>query len=310
MKIFKVLLAMIAVLVIYSCNKVELAAPEDFLVQTDKDTYAVNEDVTFRFLGNPNNISFYSGEVGRSYEFRTRLSSPGAKNELSFSTQLANLPAGSTIGQTNNLKFLVSSNFNGRADSANIRNAVWKDMTSKVTLASNATSTASGVLNVSDFQTEGDTVYVAFRYSSQLSSPTSRARAWTVSSLTFKNTFPDGTVYSHNTVTTDVRNTGFRQFSYKGGSVKDSLKWAIGSTLFFPAGIDDLSDEDWSISKPFKLSKIANDNGVGIKDFTVTLAKYTYKFKKAGTYNVTFVANNATGEGVKEVVRQLVINIK
>ncbi|WP_187774870.1 DUF5017 domain-containing protein [Pedobacter sp. BS3] len=61
------------VIIINACNKKEVAAP-DFSVTLDPaNTYKAGENVKFIFSGNPNNITFWSGETGKQYEFRDRV---------------------------------------------------------------------------------------------------------------------------------------------------------------------------------------------------------------------------------------------
>jgi hypothetical protein len=307
MKKYNILLLCVIAIGFYACNKLTLTTPA-FDVTVSKTTFKVGDSVVFALSGNPDNIGFYSGEVGHIYGYKDRTSAAGALNQLSFSTATANLAAGNT-GQTGNLKLLVSSNFTGQVDSLHIRQATWTDVTNRAVIATNATSISSGTINLSDFQQAGDSLYVAFKYLSTASSTAARARQYTVSAFVFQNTFPDGTVYVHNTINTDVRFAGFAATSFKGTSVKDSLKWSIGSTLAFAQGVDNLSDEDWAVTKKFRLSAIPPDVAVGIKNSQVVLPQYVYKYTKPGTYTVTFVGNNVTGDGISPVAKTLTITV-
>jgi hypothetical protein len=310
MKISKILIfAGVLAAVFAACTKNELVTPDNFQVTTEKTTYSKTENVVFNISGSVDNIGFWSGEPGRVYDTRNDLIGSGALNRFVFTTTLANLPAGSTVGQTNNLTVLVSNNYNGKTDSASIRQATWNDVTSRGKLATNTTAVPSDTINVTDFATARDTMFVAFKYKSTASSNTSRARSWTMAKFTFQNKFPNGSVFTHATLETDNRLAGFNQYSYKGTSPKDSLTWSINTTNVFNAGVDNLSDEDWLISKPFKLSARNTDKAVGIKNNQTQLTQYTYKFAAAGTYKVTFVANNAGATAVKEVIRTLTITI-
>lgn len=306
-KYYKILLVCCISIVLYACNKLELVAP-NFEVTVNKSTFKVGDSVIFAFTGTPDNIAFYSGETGHIYDYRQRASATGASNQLSFATATANLATGN-VGQTNNLKLFASSDFSGSVDSASIRKATWTDITSRAKIATTATSTASGTVDVSDFQPTKDSLYIAFRYLSTPSSTAARARQYTVSAFLFQNVFPNGTVYVNNTINTDVRYAGFQAASFRGTSVKDSLKWALGTTLTFAQGVDNLSDEDWAISKAFRLSAIPPDIAVGIKNSQVVLPQYVYKYTKPGTYTVTFVANNVAGTGISEVARTLTITV-
>lgn len=308
--IYRLGIAFFLLLSMQSCRKDNSLTEPDFEVMVDKMEYNINENVVFRFSGTPNNISFYSGEAGREYAKIGSVMAPNAINQLHFTSQLTALAAGNT-GQTNNLRIFVSNDFSGQADSASIRNATWNDVTGRAKLpgAASTAATLSDTVNVSDFRNARDTLFVAFRYLSTVSSTAARARKWTVSKFIFQNRFANGIVFTNNTADTDNKLAGFNSFSFKGTSPLDSLKWANSTAASFEAGINGLSDEDWLISKPFKTSAINPDKAVGIKKNSATLTAYQYKFQKAGLYKVTFVANNANAQGVKEVVRNLTITI-
>ena len=307
MKNCKIIVLVLLAAVISSCTKNVLNTP-DFDVTADKTTIVKGDAVVFSFQGSPDNISFWSGETGRVYETRNNVTATGAVNRLSFTTLVANLAAGNT-GQVNNLKLLVSTDFSGKVDSASIRKATWTDITTRAKLATSATALPSDTITVSDLATARDTMFIAFKYQSTTNSTASRGRSWTMAKFIYQNKFPDGSIFTHYTLDTDNRLSGFNQFSYKGTSTKDSLVWSVGTTNVFPSGVDNLSDEDWLISKPFKTSSRNPDKAVGIKNNQGTLDTYTYKFLKPGTYVVTFVANNAGAEGVKEVVKQITITV-
>ena len=64
---------LLTVITLNACNKKEVAAP-NFSVSLDPaNTYKAGENVTFIFSGNPNNLTFWSGETGKQYEFRDRV---------------------------------------------------------------------------------------------------------------------------------------------------------------------------------------------------------------------------------------------
>lgn len=109
-----------------SCeNRMEM--PE-FDVWTDSDTYAVGEEITFHFSGDPQNIAFWSGELGHIYANRDRTSEQGAIQTVEF-TSLTGEGA-----QNDNLSFLVSTDFNGTYDAANLAKATWTNITDRAIL--------------------------------------------------------------------------------------------------------------------------------------------------------------------------------
>ncbi len=301
MKKIHIILLLLLPALIVGCNTVEFVNPT-FEVTTDSTTYKVGQNVTFKFTGQADNISFYSGELGFTYANRNKQTGDSAINQLSFNTLCT------ATGQTNNLSVLVSKDFTGIMDTTNIKKATWTDITSRAKLGTTTTSVASGTVDVSDFHSTRDTLFVAFRYRSTPSSTASRARSWTVSTFSMKNIFPNTATYTHNTSTSDIRLAGMQTISMKS----DTLKWVLGGSLVFPQGLVDYSaggDDDWAISKPFNLSKITPDVGIFVKNTSQLVTSYVYQFKKAGTYKVTFVGSNITKDNTAEAVRELTIKI-
>ncbi|MEA5402761.1 DUF5017 domain-containing protein [Arcicella sp. DC2W] len=295
------LLLLILPMLLVGCNTVEFVEPT-FDVSTEATTFKVGQNVTFTFSGTPDNITFYSGELGKYYTYRQRTKADSATNLLSFNTLCT------ATGQANNLSVLVSTDFSGTIDSNSIKKATWTDITSKAKLATNTTSTPSGNIDLSNFHSVKDTLYVAFRYKSSASTSASRARSWTISNFSMRNVFPNTFTYSHNTSTSDIRLAGIQTTSIKS----DTLKWTLTGSLSFVQGLVDYApggDDDWAITKPFNLSKISPDMGVAVKNTSQLINSYTYQFTKAGTYKVTFVGSNSSPENYAEVVREITIQV-
>lgn len=301
MKNKKVIAFIGAVFLLAACNKVKIAPVSEFDVSVNKTTCKVGDSVVFSFTGDPNNINFYSGEPTHIYAYRNRYAGASAVNNLTFTSNCT------ATGQTGNLSVLISTNFSGITDSTNIRNASWTDITSRAVLSANTTNTPSGTINLSDFQTAADSLFVAYRYTSTPSTSASRARAWTVGSFVFTNVFPDGTSFTHNTVSTDARYGGFQAATLN----YDSAKWAVGGSLTFPQGTigQTKGDEDWAVSKSFKLFKMAPDVSVNIKTITQFVSNYVYKYTKAGVYTVVFVASNIDTNGSDSTTRTLTLTV-
>ncbi|MDR6782107.1 hypothetical protein ABIE26_001404 [Pedobacter africanus] len=83
----KIFILPVLLLILMGCNKKEVVAP-DFKVSTenDKTAFKVDEQINFNFSGNPNYITFYSGEDGRMYEFRERITA-GARTDIGVPLQ-------------------------------------------------------------------------------------------------------------------------------------------------------------------------------------------------------------------------------
>ena len=134
MKILNIALLATLLALIVGCNKDEVAE-NYFTVSTEKTTYKKGEIINFNFSGNPDFISFYSGELGFNYENKDRNILNG-KVELRFSTYMQ------SGMQLNSLQLLTSSNFNGSFTKVGLKTGTWTDITRRAVLSTGADNTA------------------------------------------------------------------------------------------------------------------------------------------------------------------------
>lgn len=113
-KMKRILLFPILFLLLSACNKKEVVAPNfNVAIAQGKTTFKVGEQIDFTFSGNPNYITFYSGETGRMYEFRDRITA-GARTDIgvpiqNMTTQLLSYPYSYTQEGTYKVTFVVSN---------------------------------------------------------------------------------------------------------------------------------------------------------------------------------------------------------
>lgn len=296
--------------ILLACEKREIEALE-FNIQTEGSTYKVGQEVTFKFSGNAANIVFWSGEKGRNYANRNRSTEKGVLQTLQFTSV-----AGAGM-QNDNLSVKISKDFNGIYDAANVAKASWIDITSKAILSPNpatgqaGASTASGAINISDLATDQDIpLYFAFRYAS--ASNTLKPRQWAISNFIINNTLADGTV---SNVVANLSNAGFKVIDVQN----PLFQWAFTPNTVNPTAITmtagnagEAVNEDWIVSVPVKLNKVAlADYGIPIISLT-TLSppkEYKYAFPTPGTYKVVFHAFNQDVVKKNEITKEITITI-
>lgn len=306
---------------LFSCKK-EVLEDVTFDVTTDSLTYNLKDTVLFKFTGNPDNISLYSGESGNVYDYRNRTVKEGGEINFSFQSRAQNADCFTLMGN-GSLRVLVSTNFPGiyststnpliaaSADSALVNAANWTDVTSRFNIPSTGiinTFYNSNVINIADL-VQGSTVplNIAFKFSSP-TTPTLGANGITIGSLVLTSSFPDGSTANFNVV--------------PGGSVSSTWKivraantansWATSTTqLKFTSSPTTDYSEDWAISNAFYPRIAQPDKSIAVKNISnPQLVKYAYKFKKAGTYKVVFVASNNRVYGQNEVAKEITLTIK
>lgn len=286
-------------LVVSGCDKA-VDAP-DFDVTTSATTYKKGEPITFNISGNPDVITFYSGEQGKKYAYANRDSLSG-KLLLQFSTFAQN--AGT---QDNSLKIMYSTDFKGAYNAAGISAATWNDLTSRFTLSSGADNVASGQVDLSSVVPMNGPVYFAFRKRDE-NSATQKPRGWTVRSFQLSLMSPEDNVsYPVAELTTagwtavDVLNTTY--------------KWAINLTATPPSlvigggNLNTPANEDWVITKVLYPNAIKPDPALAIKGVDTRLETYSYTFANPGVYKVVFVGSNMNLDGEKKVIKELELTI-
>lgn len=296
---------------LWACKKGSVTSPE-FDVVADRQTIKANETVNFSFSGQPDFITFYSGEAGKQYANSARYSALG-KATLEFSSSNAN---GS---QQNTMALLVSTDFQGKGVDnsttvSNIGKATWTNITSRAVLAT-AASTPSGQIDLTDFATANKPVYIAFKYTGASGST---QKKWNIISPKVTNTLSDGRAFivaDHTAAAiSNNGNTNIVSPGWVSSNVLNTYNWTLSSATWSITGATSAAlatapAEAWLFSGPIDLQKTVPDFGTVIKDITNAAVPYAYTFKTAGTYKVTFVGTNNNVYGSKSQVRELTITV-
>lgn len=323
-----------ALMALTGCSKKNEAQPVSFEVTTTKadgtaaSSFSSKDLVQFNFAGNPDMITFYSGEVGKRYQYSTRTTATGTP-QLQFSSLVANGT------QPGSLSLLVSTNFKGAvtkilngavtrdtaATNADIAAATWTDITSRATLSSGGTTAvSSGTINLSDLS-KGQPVYFAFKYTAAAGSIQNK---WTITNFAINNVLNDGTTYTIanlNAPTTAITNYGVSTYgpgwavSFDATKNTNNIGWVYtdktslvitGSTT---AAAATAGVEAWAITGPIDLTRVTPDAGTSIKGISARLPSFQYNYATPGSYNAVFVAVNATSDENKTVTRTSTITV-
>ncbi len=297
---------------IMSCNKVEVETPV-FDVKVDSLTYKVGDEVEFKFTGDADQITFYSGESLNDYTYKDGRIEEVLSINASFSTAIR---YGLGNGQKDMLSVWISSDFNGNYTIEDIQNATWKNNVSKNFVLAPSTMdnsdaanyVPSGVLDITSEAEEGKPMYFAFKY--RKDDPTKTQRNWfmrniVVNAVTNLGNYSlfDGSafkeVYDNNFVTDTERNSSVTS----GGVI----------TLRSPSTFDTRPlVEVWAISPPISTedTNLGPDKGTPIKGFRdLKKDNHSYTYIKEGVYTATFVASNSNLYGESKVVKQITITV-
>ena len=294
-----------------ACTKVDIKAPEDFTVTTDKTTYLTTDTVKFTFTGNPDYITYFSGEVHKKYELSKVTEMDADSILLVFTTNTTTMAATNQPVSVNNLSLLASTDFNGLYDSASIKKATWTDISSRATWATTTTSVSSGKIHLEDLRKGKAPIFIAYKYVSDTAKTNYLPRKWQVASFSYKNYYKD-TAFALAGGAAGTSNP-FMTGGFNQKSILNPLSnwvYANANITFNAAALGTNPDEDWSVSRGFEPNLYPSDLGTQIKTESALLGSYQYRFRTPGTYIVTFVAKNADSNSSQEVVRQITLTIQ
>lgn len=321
-----------------SCNRLEVDNV-DFNVEVESSIVKVGENVRFNFTGNPDYITFYSGEAGSRYEKRenTELSPEDVKNAILNFTVSAK--AGS---QKDFVKVYISQNFPGLSgepdkdkllllnEDNTLNTNYWKDITEECGLNDlNAIPNGNHSSKVSfDINDYISGFVLAFRYIG-LGSATGGQRTLIISNLNLEG--------EHIKDVKSVYLAGLYELEYEVFDINpsnlDRNHYFMGMDLPVPNGTWNLvnlannsvsisggkpistnptfmDNDDWLISKVISINKCDPDKGYAIKNMNIDLNFYEYKFTESGVYKVTFEAGNITIDGESKIVREIEITVE
>lgn len=303
----KLFLLSIIALGLSSCNKKE-AVELKFDAVPVKTSYNVGDTVTFKISGNPDQLTFYSGEEGHQYIYKDRLFVQSDEVTLEFASHKR---YGTLAAQPKPISLFASQQYNG--DKANFNESDWVDISSAFTFSplDNAENyTPSGVVNVLGLSNLGFTVdrskpvYFAFKYKG-LAATSAQPRV-------FINKF------NINAITTEGKSIPAITLATAGWSSlligSSAVNWVIdGGTntsrlRHQGAGANTAGNEAWVMTKEIYLRpdiEAIPDKGIALKNMSTRLDEYSHVFTQSGIYKVTFVASNENAYGGNKVIKEV-----
>jgi hypothetical protein len=291
----KLFITLFVIFLVASCKKESVVDLGEFKVTMTKTPTKVGDTAFFSFKGNPDFITFYSGERGRNYDYRNRIIAENSIPQLSFTS----FGQGLSALFPNSISLMLSSDYKG--DTTTINTATWRDISSRAVFSSGISGTASGTINLSDFR-DRDSVYIGFRYKVG-SSTTAVQPTWTIQSFSLNSTsLPDSTVHSLRAIGT----TGWQTMAL----ANSTNRWQVSSTQLRIAGgpINSSSNESWVITK-VSLKSVNPDFGIPIKRIDERVNSYFYRFTRPGVYSLSFLAAGKRIDLDESVVKQFLVTI-
>lgn len=319
MKAHKILLLLMPL--VASCSRIaSVECPDDFDVRCEKTQVKVGESVKFFISGNPDVISFYSGEVGNDYNHISgRIAVP--EYVVTFDEQAIDGK------QEDQLSVLVSlaSPEGDTWDAISSHNG-WLDISDRFTLlgpgkvTNNRVYTNVGSADVSDLLTSDEmTICFAFHYTAQ---PWSSGNESNI--IRVKNFKVQSKYNGKNTDLYDWNDCGWKMYTqFPQQSSRPSEIQEKNKVIQFRIGWGNHEDgsgtyqgdgaDNWAVSNGLKLQKTLDmgpDRSVGIKGLNdVQKEIYEHTYDVAGVYEVVFVAQNVNITGSQAKIVKLQVEV-
>lgn len=277
-------------------------------------------EVTFLFEGNPDYITFYSGENGNSYanKDRTTVTLNSLTLEASFKQQYTD----KEYYNKELIHVYISEDFSGNYTVEGIKNSHWTKISGQEAgqLIVPAPPTSSSVTTESTYNLAkyaDKNFYVAFEYNAPKREevPESdgngkyvQAPRIDVQSLVLKKETADGQQVAMSNTATDW---GF-QIVYENSEQKGSYLVNDESLLFQPQKNLEHNDDDiivWMVSQNLVPNSVSPDKGTAIKGTDVALSSYTYTYSQPGVYTATFIATNANMWNSKQTIKEITFTV-
>lgn len=328
-----------------SCNDLDVDDSVDFNVSLASDnTYEAGDPVVFNFDGNPDYITWWSGEEGHKYANRERTELPLEEIEsvtLSFEAQ-------ARYGKvTNTLSLFVSDDFSGLSKDVTTDKVRVADFESDATLLSgngelleskfsNRTAASFDLMPycISEDTHSISELTLAFHYKADFDG-TNALKRWDFYSVAIKTIYKNG-----NTTTLNLSDLGLQTFDRNpntnpkhaqqgdpyfdnsSGSSSCTGVWDLRSSLtrvnsfmYLGGGTNETdytnNADDWLFTKSLKFNTCDPDENSGVlKNINVRLPSYSYVYTQPGTYTVTFIAGNQNVYGSARTIKEVTFTIK
>lgn len=309
-------------------------------VQTPDAVHA-GQPVTFEFDGNPDYISFYSGEKNNRYANHDRTTLPEVDSlGISYAAKMQYAENYDYLGDRI-LRILISETYDG---SGNINPEEWHDITDpdpavneeyleSVVLKSGTTADLPyAALNLSLYKDKD--FYLALRYlagphtgvkskgdlrpdNGKVYSYDNRPRI-DITELKLVKREPDKNLITVEDMLTDFAFTT----NFVNSKVQNNFTITSYKMMFQPqeyvtadgvATVDELQDYDmdvWMVSQKLSPHSVEPDRGTPIKGTNARLGSYQHTYTEPGTYTATFIVTNANKWDAKQTVHEVTVEVK
>ena len=319
----KYIFATCAFLTAFSACQPEVFSEADYQVLLDgSNTYLAGEPVKFNFVGNVDNMQFFSGEQGCEYRYRNRYDV--ALEDVRSALMTMNLQP--RYGNPGSMDIYVTNRFDGldgndfEADRKTLEDMLAGGMEGweKISFEEPESQQWSGdqSFDISEYL---DNFCIAFHWHPAYTGGAQRTYYINIGidtdlglgdgnpSLSTKDLdytmiyLTDDEFYDGRRYDNPEKNTN--GFITTSGYSADLQFQGVGGTEL------DTAIDAWCVSSPMVLTNVTNDKPILVKNMQNLLDDFEYTWETPGTYTVTFVGINTNYAGDSSLVKEFRITI-
>ena len=312
--------------------RVSVTTNENVQQSGDKIIVKKGSPLNFVLNGDPDFITFFSGEAGHQYIYRDRdqvALEDIVSSKLTFSVWYQ---YGNAATAANLMKLYFSDSFTGlvknnfKEDSVLVEGFAWNNLVDPSSLPSAPSNAANATKLEVDFTPYlGKRMTIAACYKPTVN--TAAQPRVNFVGMKIENTMKDGsttTLYAdgfnftpvnmmcHHKLADQKAMTANREY----GTVTNNVSgiWNLvgaskGDFFIHSSGSGAKLKYSWLVSDMILANACSPDYGTAIKNVTESISSYTHTYNKVGTYKAVFVATNSNYKAESRVVRELNIEV-
>jgi len=261
-----------------SCNNDVLIEPTATFTP-DSLEFKVGSEIVFRYSGDCDYVTFWSGEEGQIFENRHRIEVPVDSAYFQFN----NYTAFGNTAQPRPISVYISNSFKGNYSDLGIYDisTTWDAITPSNTpnYAASLVAVPSGKINITKYKDAP--FFIAFKFVSD--SMSGSARQVRIKDFEI-NAYTKAGLIKSNILST----FGFKPVNIKGPGV-----WTQTAVQLDIRGTAQKWEEDWYITKELVLNRVNSDKGLAIKTLADNMADFRYIYKKPGIYKARIEISNS-----------------
>jgi hypothetical protein len=261
-----------------SCNNDVLIEPTATFTP-DSLEFKVGSEIVFRYSGDGDYVTFWSGEEGQIFENRHRIEVPVDSAYFQFN----NYTAFGNTAQPRPISVYISNSFKGNYSELGIYDisTTWDTITPSNTpnYAASLVAVPSGKINITKYKDAP--FFIAFKFVSD--SMSGSARQVRIKDFEI-NAYTKAGLIKSNILST----FGFKPVNIKGPGV-----WTQTAVQLDIRGTAQKWEEDWYITKELVLNRVNSDKGLAIKTLADNMADFRYIYTKPGVYNARIEISNS-----------------